>query len=441
MDPTRRWLLHRSIELTALALIGCSGKEEPGDSDEAGTDSAPTDSEPGVSGDDTAPTGPGGTDSTAPGDDTTAVADDTGSPPDTGPLDTGEACPDPLEGAEYLGVVAFVGETPRDLESLIGDGLDGRYVHDLSTLSAETLITPTDRFFIRTSEPDLIDVSGWSVRLEGEVAASVLVSAEALIKEAVDQGVIHMECSGNTSYGGFGLMSACEWQGVPLSSVLARVKPTSRAALIRITGFDEHSSPSSSVEGAAWIFTPAQLERAFLATAMNGAPLTPDHGYPLRLMVPGWYGCACVKWVESIEWVEEDAAATTQMQEFADRTHQPGVPALARDYIDASIDTTALPVRVEKYRLDGRIVYKVVGLTYGADLTDRLQIRFGEGSWEDVTVCPARESALTWGLWAHVWEPSGTGDFTIRLRVDDSAVQTRRLDSEWYRREVTIDET
>jgi len=439
MDPTRRWLLHRSIELTALALIGCSDKSEPADSDPAST----TDSEPpddtGTASDSTAPTGPG-TDSTAPTDDSATSGTGTDDTGDTAPMDTGEACPDPLAGAEYLGAIAFVGETPRDLETLTGEGLDGRYVHDLSTLSAETLITPTERFFVRTAEPDRIDTSDWSIRLHGTIESPGRVSFAELAKEAVDQGVIHMECSGNTSYGGFGLMSACEWRGVPFSAVLDRMKPTSQAALIRVIGFDEHSAPSSSVEGAGWVFTPDQLKDAFLATEMNGAPLTPDHGYPLRLMVPGWYGCACIKWVDSVEWVVETASATTQMQEFAERTHQPGIPALAKDYIAASIDTTALPVRVEKYRLDGRIVYKVVGLTYGADRTDRLQIRFGSGDWEDVTVCPERESSRTWALWAHVWEPTSTGSYEIRLRVDDAGIQTRRLDSEWYRREVTLDE-
>ena len=61
-------------------------------------------------------------------------------------------------------------------------------------------------------------------------------------------------------------------------------------------------------------------------------PLTPDHGAPVRLVVPNWYGCACIKWVTHVEMVPDDEPATTQMREFAARTHQNGVPARARDY-------------------------------------------------------------------------------------------------------------
>ena len=62
--------------------------------------------------------------------------------------------------------------------------------------------------------------------------------------------------------------------------------------------------------------------RAFLATGMNGAPLGPDHGFPLRLVVPGWYGCTAIKWVNEIALLDDTAPATDQMREYAGRTHQ-----------------------------------------------------------------------------------------------------------------------
>ena len=65
---------------------------------------------------------------------------------------------------------------------------------------------------------------------------------------------------------------------------------------------------------------------------MNGKPLTKDHGAPIRLIVPGWYGCACIKWVNEITLVDDGAEATSQMQEFAGSTQEVGVPKLVRDY-------------------------------------------------------------------------------------------------------------
>ena len=107
--------------------------------------------------------------------------------------------------------------------------------------------------------------------------------------------------------------------------------------------------------------------RALLAVRMNGAPLPRDHGFPVRLVVPGWYGCACIKWVNRIELVPDEAPATSQMHEFAARTHQPfdrlkaGTEVVARDFVPAVIDTAAMPVRVEKWAIDGRLAYRVVG--------------------------------------------------------------------------------
>src|SRR5207244_10106429 len=93
---------------------------------------------------------------------------------------------------------------------------------------------------------------------------------------------------------------------------------------------------------------------AFLATDMNGQPLTKYHGAPIRLLVPGWYGCTCIKWVNAITFVDDDAEPTSHMQEFAARTHQQGTPKLARRYRPAIIEQAAMPIRVEKWFEIGR---------------------------------------------------------------------------------------
>jgi hypothetical protein len=188
---------------------------------------------------------------------------------------------------------------------------------------------------------------------------------------------------------------------------------------------------------------------------MNGAPLTPDHGGPaMRLVVPGWYGCACIKWVTRIELVTNDAQATSQMREFAARTHQPfdsreiesslraGQPLLARDFDPATIDTAAMPVRVEKWTDAGRAFYRVVGIIWGGSKpTNALSIRFKSGEpWIRVDDCPLPASTLTWSMWSHTWRPTAAGRYQIVLRVDDPAIRTRRLNLFFYVREVAIDE-
>src|SRR6185369_9127809 len=130
------------------------------------------------------------------------------------------------------------------------------------------------------------------------------------------------------------------------------------ATRVLVSDFDEYAAPydpAHSTPGASWIFSFEQLATAFLATRMNGEALPEDHGAPVRLFVPGWYGCACIKWVNAIALVDDTAEATSQMQEYASRTGQTGVPALAKDYLPGVIDQAAMPVRVEQWRVEGKL--------------------------------------------------------------------------------------
>src|SRR5712691_729453 len=194
-----------------------------------------------------------------------------------------------------LGTVPFVGEGTFPVDTTIGAGLGQRRALDLSTLSPRALLTPQDRFFIRTGCPDRRPpAASWTVRVHGLVEAPVDIALEALEREAAPQGVHLLECSGNSRAAHFGFLSAAEWTGVALERVLARIRPRSRAARVLVSGFDEHSvGDPGSVPGASWIFGLDQVRAsgAFLATQMNGAPLDRDHGEPLRLVMPGWYGC------------------------------------------------------------------------------------------------------------------------------------------------------
>jgi len=256
-------------------------------------------------------------------------------------------------------------------------------------------------------------------------------------------GVHLMECSGNVEAGRFGLLSAAEWGGVPVSTLLERRGIGARMRVL-VSGFDTYTSSSAnSMPGASWIFSHEDLAvaRAFLATTMNSQPLSRDHGAPVRLVVPGWYGCCCIKWVNEIALVEDGAAATGQMQEFASRTHQAGIPSLAREFQPAVIDPAAMPVRVEKWLAKGKIQYRVAGILWGAPVrVNRLEIQFKPGG----TFVPVTEllqrNEDAWRFWTHTWSPTEPGRYTIRLRLADPRIRTRRLDSGHYNRSVVISE-
>jgi DMSO/TMAO reductase YedYZ molybdopterin-dependent catalytic subunit len=257
-------------------------------------------------------------------------------------------------------------------------------------------------------------------------------------------GLHLMECSGNVRFAHFGMLSVADWAGVPVSKIIDSARIESPASRVLISGFDRYPIASStSLPGASWIFTVDQLNssKAFFATGMNGVSLTKDHGAPVRLVVPGWYGCTCIKWVNEIALVGEDAPATSQMQEFATRTMQQGVPELAKDYQPAIIEQAAMPIRVEKWRIDRKIKYRVNGIAWGGSRpVSDLEILFHSGE-DFVLVDDFKHTANDpWSFWTHAWTPVKPGIYAIQLRVKDISVPSRRLNSGYYVRSVEVTE-
>jgi len=352
---------------------------------------------------------------------------------------------DPFAKGKLLGTIAFTGEAKVPMETVLGAELDGRMYTDLSALSPENRVTPTEKFYIRTRTSELLDEQKtWRVSVGGLAARLFELGIKELRKMAKPMGTHLMECAGNTRSVHFGMMSVADWGGAPLAELLDSAKPKTAATRVLISGFDAYATKSaSSVPGASWIFTQEELRtsRAFLAMEMNGSALTKDHGAPMRLVVPGWYGCACIKWVNEITLNDETAAATSQMQEYAARTMQTGVPRFAREYKPATVDPAAMPIRVEKWAVEEKIKYRVVGIVWGGSSAVKdLEIRFNPeedyvpvGNLEETAEKPCR-------FWTHVWAPQQTGTYMIRLRVKDVGVIARRLDLGYYMRSVEITE-
>jgi DMSO/TMAO reductase YedYZ molybdopterin-dependent catalytic subunit len=367
-------------------------------------------------------------------------------------LDQPDCLPPQLRGGTLVGAIELDElEAPGvPLGRVVGEGLDARQFTDLSTLTRDTLVTSNDRFFVRTAQPRLArDANGWRIAIEGLVDRPQAVTAADLAGTAAPAGIHLLECAGNARSGRFGLISAARWDGVPLTRVLDLAAPRAAATHVLVAGMDDPGPSFTSAAGASWVFTRQQIADAgaFLATRMNGEPLPADHGAPVRLVVPGWYGCACIKWVNRIALIDSEALATDQMKEFAARTHQAGIPPLAREYQPATIDFAAMPVRVEQWRVNGRPVCHVSGIAWGGDTRTpppTLTIRFNpREAFVPLNGCPiAPEGSLrsNWSLWTHVWQPSEPGRYQIVLKADGLSVRTRRLDLYFYTRTIRIRE-
>jgi len=350
-----------------------------------------------------------------------------------------------LRGGRLLGQVEFIDESSVPLDTLMGEGLDGRLFTDLSSVGPDHPTTPTQKFYVRTRASSLLNTRGpWQIKLEGGLNKSGTIDIPALQKLSRPMGLHLMECSGNVRAAHFGMLSVADWAGVPISKVLDQAgarKPSSR---VLISGFDEYSDPSeTSQPGASWIFTADELTaaRSFLALSMSGAELTRDHGAPVRLVVPGWYGCTCIKWVNEIQLVNDDAPATSQMHEFASRTMQAGEPDLAKEYRPAAIEQAAMPVRIEKWSVDSKIHYRVNGIAWGGSRPrGDLEIRFNA----DEKFVPVENFQHRfndpWSFWSHTWKPEKPGMYDLQLRLKDDSIPARRLKRGYYVRSVRISE-
>lgn len=425
-ETTRRRFLAGS---TAALLLGCKGDAR----DSIGLG----DSHSGAPGTDSAP--PTDSDTESETDPDSETGEDTEADTDT---DT-EPCEDPFAGGELLATLLFLGEDDEAVGYRDGEGLDGRLALDLSTLDEESLVQDNDSFYLRTFEPVDLESTDWRIPIRGLVEADAEIRATEIDKLAMEVEPTLLECSGNGSNRGFGLMSAARWSGMPVEEVLSKVSPTPGATRVRIRGYDEHPPSTGSVEGAAWVFTVEELSEAgaFFATRMNGEPLPADHGGPVRLVVPGWFGCCCIKWVDEIAFVDDSEPASSQMIEFASRTHQEGAPALAADYAPARIQQAAMPVRVEKWQVKGQIRYRIIGILWGGERsTDALTLSFNGASPVPVELCPPMEGNRSWTLWEHSWEPEATGLYSLTCHIDDPSIDQIRLDDAYYARLVEIDQ-
>jgi DMSO/TMAO reductase YedYZ molybdopterin-dependent catalytic subunit len=186
----------------------------------------------------------------------------------------------------------------------------------LRTLALEDL--PTRLHFVRSHfrVPDA-DESSWAVEVGGAVRHPTTWSVAQLKERTARTATVVLECAGhrrnefsppaNGLQWGPGAVSEARWTGVPLAHLLADVRPTKRAVEVVFEGADR--GPHRSAEADVPFARSIPLERAccddiLVAWEMNGRPLPARHGAPLRLIVPGSYGVASVKWLQRITVVE-----------------------------------------------------------------------------------------------------------------------------------------
>jgi DMSO/TMAO reductase YedYZ molybdopterin-dependent catalytic subunit len=267
------------------------------------------------------------------------------------------------------------------------------------------VVTPNAQFYrIDTAlAVPAVDPSGWSLRVHGMVDQEVTLTWDELLALPLEESVTTLACVSNEVGGG--LIGNAVWLGYPIRELLARAAPTADADMVL----------SRSVDGFTASTPLAVLEddrNAILAIGMNGDPLPPEHGFPVRMVVPGLYGyVSATKWVVDLEVTRFDAATAY----WTDRGWSERGPIKISSRIDVPRSGQTLSA--------GPIT--VAGVAWNQHVgIEAVDVQIDDGPWRPATLATAI-SIDTWVQWRYDWDaPSGTHTLRVRATGADGEVQT-----------------
>jgi DMSO/TMAO reductase YedYZ molybdopterin-dependent catalytic subunit len=223
-------------------------------------------------------------------------------------------------------------------------------------------------------------------------------------------------------------VSTAEWTGVPLANVLraAGLRPGARELVFwgADRGIDrgtEHAF-ARSLEPVE-----AMREDVLLAYAMNGQPLPPQHGFPLRLVVPRWYGMASVKWLERIEAIDHafDGVQQAHSYHFRKLPGERGVPCTLM-----RVNSLLAPPGVPDFYTRARVLaagqVEIRGRAWsGEGAIVRVELAV-DGEWRDAQL-QAAPSAHAWQHWRARWD-AAPGEHDLACRATDAAGNVQPLE-------------
>ncbi|MDA1184906.1 MAG: molybdopterin-dependent oxidoreductase [Acidobacteria bacterium] len=288
-------------------------------------------------------------------------------------------------------------------------------------------LTPRDQFFTTQhyGHPD-IDPAAFRLRLSGMVDRPVALSLDELRAMPSVELVAGFECSGNRRPLQ-GLSSNGQWTGVPLRAVLDRAGVKAEARELVFFGADrgeedvDFRGQTITVEqqfGRSLSREKALSPESLLAYALNGEPLTKHQGFPLRLVVPGWYGVANVKYLSEIYAQEDQYLGKFQARWY--RTLRGETIDGEVKWKESAVTEMQLKSFVARVSRDGvrHHVFGVV-LNDGTPLRS-VEVRVDDGPWEPATLDPSTPEQYSWKFFNYVWNNATPGEHTIVSRVTDS---------------------
>src|SRR5438874_3533379 len=325
---------------------------------------------------------------------------------------------------------------------------DGRIVRSEDPLNLEMpfssldqFITPTKSFYVRTHFPiPAIDKDEWWLHVEGEVEKPFAINYEQLLKLESVTIPVTLECAGNNR--GFldpqvkgvqwalGAVGTAEWTGVPLSTLLDRAIVKSTAREVILEGADhgmlnDPKSPPGELTFARSIPVEKALRDVLIAYKMNGDDLPPPNGFPVRVIVPGWYAVASIKWLQRIIVTDQPFTGYYQTIDYAywkRRAEEPELAPVTELQIKAEI---AKPAEGDTVPANSSVRVYGAAWTSDGEITKVEVSTDGGATWTDANLLGESKSNA-WRLWEFNWRtPAAVGKQTLIARATDSLGRTQ----------------
>jgi DMSO/TMAO reductase YedYZ molybdopterin-dependent catalytic subunit len=306
-------------------------------------------------------------------------------------------------------------------------------------------ITPNDAFFVRQHlpRPEMREAD-FRLRIGGRVSKEIQLSLAELRKLPQVRVPAVLECTGNGRgfyrprvpgiQWGRGAVGNAEWSGPRMLDVLKLAGADLQAAFVTVNGADVGVAKTPDFIrslGMRKAIHPATL----LALQMNGEPLPDLHGFPLRLIVPGWDGTSWVKWVTSLTVANEPDQGFFMNPAYRFPKH-PGAPGAPVDRADLEViegmpvkSYIAGPADGDKLSMGATVLR---GMAWaGEEHVTKVEVSTDGGStWREAKLSP-QNLPFTWRLWTAEWKPMRAGYYTVLSRATDSAGRVQPFVAAW----------
>jgi DMSO/TMAO reductase YedYZ molybdopterin-dependent catalytic subunit len=305
----------------------------------------------------------------------------------------------------------------------------------------EGFLTPIESFYVRTHFPiPSIDRDAWWLRIEGNVENSFAINYEELLELESVTIPATLECAGNNRnfldpkvkgvQWGLGAVGTAEWTGVPLSILLDRARTKANGRHVVLEGADggileDPKSPPGNLKFARSIPVTKARADVLLAYKMNGRELPPEHGFPVRAIVPGWYAMASIKWLQRVIVTDQPFTGYYQTIDYAYWERREAIAELTpltEMQVKAQIGK---PVQGDIVSANSSVRVHGAAWTSNSEIAKVELSTDGGATWNEAKLLGQSEPNA-WRLWEFNWRtPAAPGKQTLIARATDSDGRTQ----------------